>query len=146
MSANINPNGQDDIVVEINMTPMIDIMLVLLIIFMVSSTVMIESALDIELPKATNITSPKPTETLVVALAKDGKLSLQGKAIAFEHFEQEIVSAMKQHKSNAVVFEGDTQVEIGKMVALMDIAKKAGATSFSIAAEQTEGKVAAKKQ
>ena len=58
---NQNSGDEEDIVSEINMTPLIDIMLVLLIIFMVTSTAALESGLDIELPK-TQITNEKKND------------------------------------------------------------------------------------
>jgi biopolymer transport protein ExbD len=78
---NSNQNGSDDIVAEINMTPLIDIMLVLLIIFMVTSTAALESGLDVDLPEASATTEMKNQEIVVISLAKDGRLAVQGKAV-----------------------------------------------------------------
>ena len=76
-----NDDNDGDIVAEINMTPLIDVMLVLLIIFMVSSTAALESGMDIELPKTALTNEKKDAEILVISLGKDGKVAVQGKAV-----------------------------------------------------------------
>ena len=137
MGASSN-QSQDDIVAEINMTPLIDIMLVLLIIFMVTSTVALESALNVDLPKTTNETQAKPPETLIISLAKDGQLAVHGKLVTIETLEQTVGAKLKELKTDAVVFEGDAKSELGRAVEIMDIAKSAGAKNFSIAAERVK--------
>ncbi|MEI8346588.1 MAG: biopolymer transporter ExbD [Pseudomonadota bacterium] len=135
MNTNNNSNSSDEIIAEINMTPLIDIMLVLLIIFMVTSTVALESALNVELPKTTNQTQVKPPETLIISLAHDGKVAVQGKIVPFTMLQKEVAMTLKQLKSDSVIFEGDTKSELGRAVEIMDIAKNAGAKNFSLAAE-----------
>lgn len=135
MNAGHDPNGED-IVAEINMTPLIDIMLVLLIIFMVTSTAALESGLDIELPK-TQITNEKKTEEImIITLAKDGSVAVQGKVIPFEELADKIASTLTELKTDSVILEGDAGAFLGRAVEVMDMAKAAGAKNFSIAAEQ----------
>ena len=128
--------GDEDIVAEINMTPLIDIMLVLLIIFMVSSTAALESGMDIELPKAAATNEKSDAEILVLSLDKDGNIAVQGKKVKAEHITREIASELKKLKTESVILEGDTLANLGKAVELMDMAKVAGAKNFSIAAEE----------
>jgi biopolymer transport protein ExbD len=135
MAINNNQHSSDDIMAEINMTPLIDIMLVLLIIFMVTSTVALESALNVDLPKTTNQTQQKPPETLIISLAKDGKVAVQGKIIPYPSLQGEVAKTLKKMKTDSVIFEGDTKSELGRAVEIMDIAKNAGAKNFSLAAE-----------
>ncbi len=137
---NNNSGDEENIMSEINMTPLIDIMLVLLIIFMVTSTAALESGLDIELPK-TQITNEKKTdEILIVTLSKDGKIALQGKNVEDVDLPAKIAAALKELKTESVILEGDTKAYLGKAVELMDIAKSAGAKNFSIAAEEDPNK------
>lgn len=132
---NQNPGDDENIVAEINMTPLIDIMLVLLIIFMVTSTAALESGMDIELPK-TQVTNEKPTETLIVSLDREGRVSIQGKVVPAADLPGKIADTLKELKTESVILEGDTKAYLGKAVELMDIAKNAGAKNFSIAAEE----------
>lgn len=135
MSTNNNSGDDDAIVSEINMTPLIDIMLVLLIIFMVSSTAALESGLDIELPKTAVTNEKKTDEILIITLDKDGKVALQGKYVDPEMLRDEVTNKLTELKTESVILEGDTMAFLGRAVEIMDIAKSAGAKNFSIAAE-----------
>lgn len=137
-----NNSGDDEaIVAEINMTPLIDIMLVLLIIFMVTSTAALESGLDIELPKTSITNEKKQDEILIISLGKDGSVALQGKAVKEEELSAAIAAKLLELKTEAVILEGDSSAFLGKAVEIMDMAKQAGAKSFSIAAEEDRTKL-----
>ncbi len=139
-SSNQNSGDDDAIVAEINMTPLIDIMLVLLIIFMVTSTAALESGLDIELPKTQITNEKKQDEILIITLDKSGKVALQGKYVAEADLAQTMTAKLAELKTESVILEGDTQAFLGKAVEIMDIAKSAGAKNFSIAAEEDASK------
>lgn len=140
MNTNNNSDGEESIVAEVNLTPLIDIMLVLLIIFMVTSTAALESGLDIELPKTSITNEKKQDEVLIITLSKDGKVALQGKLVADDKLSSEMVAKLAELKTESVILEGDTQAFLGKAVEIMDIAKSAGAKNFSIAAEEDPSK------
>jgi len=142
MSMNVKNSGDDEdtIVAEINMTPMIDIMLVLLIIFMVSSTAALESGMDIELPKTSQTADKKEAEILVISLAKDGKVAVHGKQVTEQELSRKIASSLTELKTDSVILEGDTAANLGRAVEIMDIAKSAGAKNFSIAADESKAK------
>lgn len=131
-----NDDDDSDIVAEINMTPLIDVMLVLLIVFMVSSTAALESGMDIELPKTALTNEKKEAEILVISLGKDGNVAVQGKKVAASEITRHIASELKTLKTDSVILEGDTGANLGRAVELMDMAKVAGAKNFSIAAEE----------
>ena len=135
-SSNNNSDGEEAIVSEINMTPLIDIMLVLLIIFMVTSSAALESGLDIELPKTSITNEKKQDEILIITLDRSGKVALQGKYVTEENLAAEMTAKLAELKTESVILEGDTQAFLGKAVEIMDIAKSAGAKNFSIAADE----------
>lgn len=137
MSMKIGNDDDDaEIVAEINMTPLIDVMLVLLIVFMVSSTAALESGMDIELPKTALTNEKKEAEILVISLGKDGNVAIQGKKVPAAEITRSIASELKTLKTDSVILEGDTGANLGRAVELMDMAKVAGAKNFSIAAEE----------
>ena len=137
MSMKIGNDDDDaEIVAEINMTPLIDVMLVLLIVFMVSSTAALESGMDIELPKTALTNEKSEAEILVISLSKDGNVAIQGKKVLPEDITRSIASELKTLKTDSVILEGDTGANLGRAVELMDMAKVAGAKNFSIAAEE----------
>ena len=125
---------------EGNLTQLIDLMLVLLIIFMVTSTAALESGLDIELPKTAITNEKKQDEILIITLNKEGKVALQGKYVEEAKLSEEMVAKLAELKTESVILEGDTQAFLGKAVEIMDIAKSAGAKNFSIAAEEDASK------
>lgn len=136
MGSNNNSGDEDNIVAEVNLTPLIDIMLVLLIIFMVTSTAALESGLDIELPKTQITNEKKQDEILIITLDKSGKVALQGKYVEDSELSAKMVEKLQELKTDSVILEGDTQAFLGKAVEIMDVAKSAGAKNFSIAAEE----------
>ena len=140
MNVNNNNDGDDNIMAEVNLTPLIDIRLVLLIIFMVTSTAALESGLDIELPKTAITNEKKQDEILIITLNKEGKVALQGKYVEEAKLSEEMVAKLAELKTESVILEGDTQAFLGKAVEIMDIAKSAGAKNFSIAAEEDASK------
>lgn len=142
MAMGTQNNNQDEeaIVSEINMTPLIDIMLVLLIIFMVTSTAALESGLDIQLPKTAVTNEKKQDEILIISLGKDGSIALQGKAVKEADLASSISAKLQELKTESVILEGDSSAFLGKAVEIMDMAKQAGAKSFSIAAEEDRSK------
>jgi biopolymer transport protein ExbD len=135
MALHTSDPENDEIVAEINMTPLIDIMLVLLIIFMVTSSVSVESGLDIDLPKTSSKTQATQGEAVVISLSKDGQMSIAGKVFEGGDMKAEIANAMKAANTEFVVFEGDKTAQIGRAIEIMDVAKEAGAKKFAIAAE-----------
>ncbi|MCK5883459.1 MAG: biopolymer transporter ExbD [Bacteriovoracaceae bacterium] len=132
---NDNNNSNDKIISDINMTPLIDIMLVLLIIFMVTSSVSLESGLDIDLPKTKSQTSSQEGKAVLVSLDRHGAISVQGKEVDLAGLKDAISEALHTDNTSLVVFEGDKNSNLGKTIQIMDVAKIAGAKKFAIATE-----------
>ena len=135
MALKMNDNDQDNIMSEINMTPLIDIMLVLLIIFMVTSSITLESGLDIDIPKTKSKTTSHKGNAVIISLNSSGQISVQGKKTSMDTLEIDIKAALISAKSSLVVFEGDQSSKLGSAIEIMDIAKAAGAEKFAIAAD-----------
>ncbi|MBP9674803.1 MAG: biopolymer transporter ExbD [Bacteriovoracaceae bacterium] len=136
MANKFKNSDSDEIMAEINVTPLIDIMLVLLIIFMVTSSLGLDSGLDIELPETTSKTQKKEEKTLLISLDRNGALSINGKNIQKEGLENYLQSILKENPNQFIVLQGDTSSSLGKTVEIMDIARKAGAKKFAIAAQE----------
>jgi len=124
-----------DLQAEINLTPLIDIMLVLLILFMVTSSISLESGLDIDLPKTQSETNKQPSDAVIVSLDSDGAVFVQGKKVEGE-LKDEITAALKDAETSLVVFEGDSRATLGRTIEIMDIARSAGAQKFAVATDQ----------
>jgi len=131
-----DPDAEGAIMAEINITPLTDIFLVLLIIFMVTSSVMSQSGVDVNLPQASNSTSQAQPEGIIVTLLPEGKMRVNQKEIAaggFGEVEAALKKAFTQTRSRLVILEGDRQAFLGSAIELMDHARKAGAERFAIA-------------
>jgi biopolymer transport protein ExbD len=94
--------------------------------------------MDIELPKTSQTADKKEAEILVISLSKDGRVAVHGKQVPEAEIGRRIASQLAELKTDSVILEGDTSANLGKAVALMDIAKTAGAKNFSIAAEDSK--------
>lgn len=129
-------DGDAGIVAEINITPLTDIFLVLLIIFMVTSSVMSQLGVSVNLPAATSSTSQAQPEGVVVTLLSDGKVKVNDQAIGegnWSQFQKSLQAALAKTSSKLVILEGDRKAFLGSAIQVMDFAKRAGADRFAIA-------------
>jgi biopolymer transport protein TolR len=127
------------IIAEINVTPLVDIMLVLLIIFMLTAQLIMRQAIEIDLPKAAQATTVKPT-TLSITLAANGTLSLDNKPVGAADLRAGIaktVAADPAHPPQALI-AADKRVAHGRVVWVLDLVKSLGITSFAIEIDPTE--------
>src|SRR5208337_4977982 len=122
---------------NINITPLTDIFLVLLIIFMVTTSVTIESAAHIDLPQAEN-TSPE-NKGVIVTYTSQHELFVNSKDVPERELEPSLREALGKVDAKIVVFQGDRKVLLGDMVRILDVAKRAGAGTIAIAAQRATG-------
>ncbi len=124
------------IIAEINVTPLVDIMLVLLIIFMLTAHLIAKQAIEVELPRAASASTAKPT-TIAITLTRDGKVFLNDKPIAAEQLRAAISDAVKTDPKLQAVIAGDKEVSHGRVVWVLDLVKSLGVTSFAIQIDPT---------
>lgn len=123
---------EEDIVSDINMTPLIDIMLVILIIFMISSSVVVDSGLDINLPQAYSSQDKSDQNYLVVSVSKEGDIYILGEKVKIQDLKDSMKNALAKQKTEAVVLQADADSQLSLSLTVMDTAQLAGAKSFSI--------------
>jgi biopolymer transport protein ExbD len=119
------------IIAEINVTPLVDIMLVLLIIFMLTAHLIAKQAIEVELPRASQATTLKPT-TLAVTLTRDGSIFLNDKTVTPDALRASVAAAVAKDAKVQVVISGDKAVSHGRVVWVLDLVKSLGVTSFAI--------------
>jgi biopolymer transport protein ExbD len=131
------PSGKGGVFADINITPLTDIFLVLLIIFMVTTAVTIESAAHVDLPKAEAQTNPndKP-KGVVVTYTADHQIMVDSNNVSIQNLQGSIHDALDKSADKIVIFQGDPKVILGDMVHILDIAKSAGAEAIAIAVSQ----------
>jgi biopolymer transport protein ExbD len=131
--------GGEAIIAEINITPLTDVFLVLLIIFMVTSTAIVESeaasrsGVKVALPKsnAAGAVTKRRTDP-VLTVTKNNELYIFNRRIEPAHLEEEIRKALAEVDSETLLLRGDKSVFLGAAVDLMAVAKKAGAKNIAI--------------
>ena len=122
-----------EIVAEINITPLTDIFLVLLIIFMITSSAMIESGGKVNLPKA--VATQSESRGTTVTLTPKHEIFVNQKQVAEAALEKTLQEALSGSADKTVILRGDRDVLLGDTVKVMSIIKRAGASEIAIAAE-----------
>jgi biopolymer transport protein ExbD len=128
-------DGEDPgggIVAEINITPLTDVFLVLLIIFMVTSSVIANTGKKVDLPQAQQ-SSQTPPKAVTVTLTADGQVQVNGDAVRLEALQGALKKALATAKDKMVILRGDKEVVLARAVYVLDQAQLAGAESFAIA-------------
>ncbi|PIR25818.1 MAG: protein TolR [Deltaproteobacteria bacterium CG_4_10_14_0_2_um_filter_43_8] len=125
---------------EINITPFVDVMLVLLIIFMVTAP-MLQQGLPVNLPEASAPSLKRTKQDVVVTIKNNGTLFLgdDSKTLSMEDLESELkaIYALKENKD--LFIKADSDLLYGKVVKIMAIAKKAGASRIGMLTQPERG-------
>jgi len=122
-------------IVGINVTPMVDVVLVLLIIMMVSATYIVSQSLKVELPKTAS-SDDTVSKTYVVTVTKDGNYFYNDKPVTRVGLQKEFRSALAATKDVNLVITADEDAHHGKVVGVIDLAKVEGITKFAINVEK----------
>jgi biopolymer transport protein TolR len=132
-------DGPESVVAEINITPLTDVFLVLLIIFMVTTTAVMDAdkaareGVKVALPSA-DAAGPVSQKRAVpvLTITSTGELYLFSRKIEAANLEQELKKAMTDGNSDTLLLRGDKKVMLGAAVDIMSTAKKAGAKNIGI--------------
>ncbi|HEV7553970.1 MAG TPA: biopolymer transporter ExbD [Kofleriaceae bacterium] len=123
-------------IVEINVTPLVDIMLVLLIVFMLTAHLIAKQAIEVRLPPAANST-PAPPTTLAITLTENGSVFLNGAPVTPDQLRAAVRAAIASDPKTQAVIAGDKSVLHGRMVWVLDVINSLGIASFSIQIDPT---------
>ncbi|MCL2626681.1 MAG: biopolymer transporter ExbD [Cystobacterineae bacterium] len=149
MSASPLPNdeeNQDEAVFsEINITPLTDIFLVLLIIFMVTSSVIMapqgnlaQDGIRVNLPQGGSASTALPSNDLPIAILDDGRLVASGQVLSKEELEAVFTETKNKTPDTIVLIQADEGVPHGKVVEVMGMAQSAGLEQLAIGVRQTQ--------
>jgi len=119
------------LVSEINVTPMVDVMLVLLIIFMVSAPMMKEG-MNVDLPEVEARALPSATEDLVITINKDKVLDINGSPVDFSRLELILGQIKEQRGVENVYLQADKQIAYGFVAEVMAIIRSTGLTKLGL--------------
>lgn len=137
MGAQLHSKGA---MADMNITPLIDILLVVLIIMMVNIPIQIEE-MGIKLPSRETMENPPdtPIEQLVIAVYADGQLALNRKAMTEEILFYEITRRLRPMDKKNVFIDAHPDIEYGRVVDMMDLAREAGASRVGLAKLKEQG-------
>ena len=119
---------------EINVTPLVDVTLVLLIIFMVT-TPMLQRGVDVELPQAQS-GDVREEEKITLTLTRDNRIYINDKEVPRALLSERLQEISRQRRDRVVFFRGDAQVSYGLVMEIMDAAKASGIEVLGMITQQ----------
>ena len=123
--------GDDEVIADINITPFVDIILVVLIIFMVTATTIAQSSIKVNLPEAASGEATEST-SLGLTLLPDGQLLLDGHETTPDALRRAIREAKRESEDVICLIAADKAVAHGRVVWLLDLVKSEGVAKFAI--------------
>jgi len=122
---------------EINVTPLVDVMLVLLIIFMVTAPMMMQGV-DVNLPKTTAKTIKTSEDPLVLTINKKGDIFLENRLLSLGDIEAKLGTIIKYRKDKDVLLRADRDISYGYVIKVIAGIKKAGVDKLGMVTEPVE--------
>ena len=126
---------------QLGITPLIDIVFLLLIFFMLTSHFHVASGVPIRLPEVTQKAHDEEGPKVILVIDREGHIYLKGAKIGLKKLRQEIRALVRKNGAVYLLLQADKEVRHGTVVQVMDLAKGAGVTSIIIAAQWEPGKV-----
>ena len=133
---NAHDLSEDGTVTGINVTPMVDIMLVLLIIFMVTAKLASDSELKVNIPQAATAEAPA-SAALTVSIEASGAIKLMDRAVDVAGLKESLSRESKANPGVRVTLAADGKLPYTKIVEVLDSIRQAGVTRVGLAAERT---------
>jgi biopolymer transport protein ExbD len=134
--ANFDRVGDEDgVLASINIIPFVDIVLVLLVIFMLTSATIMRAGLKVELPKAASSGSTVAS-TLNFVLARNGTLTVNGAQLALADAGPVVLRQSRANPKTQAVISADRGVEYGRVIEVIDLVKLNGVSTFALDVER----------
>ena len=125
----------DEPISQINVTPLVDVTLVLLIIFMVTTPMIMKPSINVNLPKAASSDQSSPGE-LAVTISKDGKIFANGQPVTEAGLREAAAKLVAEKPESQAMISGDKDTPYGTVVNVVDVIKTAGIKKFAINIEK----------
>jgi len=120
----------DQIISDINVTPFVDVSLVLLIIFMVTATYIVAQSIPVDLPEAG--TGEDVVTTLAITITEKGDMYLDGVKADEAKIKTTITNTKKENEDVRVIIAADEKVQHGRVIHVIDLVRKLGIAKFAI--------------
>jgi|SRR5688572_5158858 biopolymer transport protein ExbD len=129
--------GEMNLNADVNVTSLVDVMLVLLIVFMITAPMM-QGGVDVELPKAADARPLTPKEGMVVSVNRDGRIFVDQTPVSERDFRVTFKSMVATRKPTGVYLQADNRVPYGNVVRVLAIIRGAGVQNVGLVAEEEE--------
>lgn len=128
-------DSNDDVLAEINVVPLVDVILVVLIIFMVTAPMIMKPSINVNLPKAGSGEATVPSK-LNITIAKDGAITLDGKTADDQKLQAAAREEVKKNSEIQAIISADKDVPHGRVVSVLDLVKAVGVKKFAISIDK----------
>ena len=117
---------------EMNLVPLIDVSLILVIIFMVLTPILVQHQLTVKLPKASSGAPAETSTAVTIQITRTGAVTIEGVAVKWEKVEREMTLRLSKAAGKTVLVQADRLTAVEKVVAVLDYAKKLGVGKLGI--------------
>jgi biopolymer transport protein ExbD len=128
-------SSEDEIIDAINITPMVDVILVLLVIFMVTANFLKKESININLPKV-QAADPNVAKTVQVAMTRDGKIFLEGTEVTEKRLAESLARDSKIRPNMRLTLSADDKLSYGVIMSLMGLIRKSGVTRVALSVKR----------
>ena len=136
MSMDVGGGARGEVKSDINVTPLVDVMLVLLIIMMIVAP-MLQKGVDVRLPQAANtVDKPETQEQTVIAITADRRVFLNAQPVREEELTQKVQESLESKKEKSVLIKGDEDAPYSAIMATMDRLRAAQIENIGLVAEK----------
>lgn len=122
----------DEPIVDINITPFVDIVLVLLVIFMVTAQFIVGRGINVDLPAAKSSEALQKKNHLTISILKNSNYILDGKTMSISEIQNYVDTKFKNKDSVSVTISADKDVSYNALVQLMDVLRVIGVSNFAL--------------
>ena len=120
------------LIAEMNLIPLIDVSLILVIIFMVLTPILVHHQLTVKLPHAASGESAPSDSAVTVQITKAGVVTVEGAAVRWDKLERELTLRLPKSAGKTLLVQADRSVPVEKVVAVLDIAKRLGVGKLGV--------------
>ena len=123
-----------------DLTPLVDVVFLLLIFFMLSTTFIVAPGIKVKLPKSSSTEVSREKKEVRVVMSQDDKIYVEQKLVSHEELSKYLKKEARENPEGMVIIQADERVTHGKVVEVMDIAKTSGFNKLAIATRPKERK------
>lgn len=127
-------SSDDEVISGINVTPLVDVVLVLLVIFMMTAPLIYRNSIEVQLPKA-KTGQESQTSTLQISVDSKGQIFWEGQKLSFEALEEKVKSIGSFPEDKVALISADQATSHGDVIKLMDLLRQYGLTHFALQVE-----------